>query len=115
MGYQKTFAFEAANCPKINSEFWRNVDASIHVCWGEPSIKEIEYESQNIGKRKVIKVVITAKTISHLCNCCRDLGEQIADFKAKHRNFFFYETTLLGSFEQDEEQNKNYRKKKNKI
>lgn len=106
MPYQKTFAFDPAHCPKIRSEFWRDVEASLHVLWGECSLGEIDVQFPvTEEKAKVLKIVVLARTISDLANCCYALGEHVSAFKAKNKNFRFYESIIPGSFELDEEKN----------
>lgn len=108
MRYQKTFAFDPAHCPKIRSEFWRDVEASLHVLWGECSLSELDVEFPVTREKcRVLKVVVRANTISHLADCCFAFGERVSAFKAKNKNVRFYESLVPEAFEQDEQKNAN--------
>jgi hypothetical protein len=110
MKYQKTFAFDANHCPKLREDFWRRIENISRVNWSEAFITEEEVQFI-ASKIRIIKVVIQAKTISHLCTSCFELGLNVEREKTKGPGpFIFSEATAPEMYTEDEKINTGKRK-----
>jgi hypothetical protein len=106
MKYQKTFVFDAAHCPNRKDAFWKNVESIVSAIWSEAVITEEEIRHLD-RKVKAIKVVIKAKTISHLCKGCYELGCLVEPHNP-NRKFLFLEADTHIVYPEDEKINTQY-------